>query len=430
LLYVPLVFAAVIYRRYSRKMIIRARVVVTMDGPPVENGAVAISQNRIVDVGTFADVEKRNRGEILDLGEHAILPGLINAHCHLDYTCLRGKIPPQNTFVDWIRAINAAKAKLSKADYVASVNEGVAEAKRFGTTAIANFEAFPELITQVEASIRTWWFAELMDVREPERTKEIVDRAVLSLKAAENWGLAPHAPFTASGKLYRYTVEVAQGEDVLLSTHLAESQEEMSMFHDGAGPLREFVKEVGRDVSDCGGTTPLARFLEIVKDPSVSLHSTRADNQWIAVHLNELSARDFDLLERSKNRFHLVHCPRSHAFFGHSPFKFEELHQLGLNICLGTDSLASNRDLSLFAEMRTFQRHWPGVSPENILSMVTVNPAAALGKPDVLGRIRQDFFADLVAIPFRGSFEHLFNEIIAHEGEVALMIIAGRAAKL
>jgi cytosine/adenosine deaminase-related metal-dependent hydrolase len=411
-------------------MIIRARVVVTMDGPPIENGAVAMWQDRVIDVGPFADVAKRNRGEISDFGDQAVLPGLINPHCHLDYTCLRRKIPPQKTFVDWIRAINAEKTNLSASDYVASINDGFAEAKRFGTTAIANLEAFPELIPQVEPSIRTWWFAELIDVREPERAREIVDRAVVSLKSAENWGLAPHAPYTASAKLYRYTVRVAQREDVLLSTHLAESQEEMSMFRDGAGALREFVKEVGRDVSDCGGTTPLARFLEIVKDPSVSLHSTRADNKWIAVHLNELSRHDFDLLERSKNRLHIVHCPRSHAYFGHSPFMFQELREFGFNICLGTDSLASNVDLSLFAEMRTFQRSWPGVSPEDILSMITVNAAAALGKPDLLGRIRQNSFADLVAIPFSGSRKSLFDELIAHEGAVSLSVIAGKAAKV
>src|SRR5260221_7765758 len=128
-------------------MIIRARVVVTMDGPPIENGGVVISENRIVDVGRFSEISKRHSTEeIVDLGEHALLPGLINAHCHLDYTCLRGKILRQKSFTDWIRAINAEKAKLSPEDYVRSINEGFAEAKRFGTTTIANLTAFPELI--------------------------------------------------------------------------------------------------------------------------------------------------------------------------------------------------------------------------------------------------------------------------------------------
>ena len=94
-------------------MIIRARTVVTMDRAPIENGAVAVSGNRIADVGRFDDIKTRNAGNAVDLGEQALLPGLINAHCHLDYTCLRGKISPQKSFTDWIRAINTKKSELS-----------------------------------------------------------------------------------------------------------------------------------------------------------------------------------------------------------------------------------------------------------------------------------------------------------------------------
>src|SRR5437870_13168360 len=150
-------FAAVIDHHYSSKMIIRARMVVTMDGAPIPNGAVRVTRNRIVEVGKFSEVASDN-DEIIDLGERVLLPGLINAHCHLDYTCLRGKIPREKSFTDWIRAINAEKSKLSPEDYIASINEGFAEAKRFGTTTIANLTAFPELIRQVpDAPLRTWW---------------------------------------------------------------------------------------------------------------------------------------------------------------------------------------------------------------------------------------------------------------------------------
>src|SRR5437870_13406876 len=102
-------------------MILRARVVVTMDGAPIENGGVAISGNRIIDVGKFPEVCARRSGqETVDLGEQALLPGLINAHCHLDYTCLRGKIAPEKSFADCIRAINTEKAELCGGEYVAS----------------------------------------------------------------------------------------------------------------------------------------------------------------------------------------------------------------------------------------------------------------------------------------------------------------------
>ena len=206
------IFATVIDRRYSREMIIRGRIVVTMDGPPIENGAVAISGNRIIDVGKFPEVSARHsRQEIIDLGEQALLPGLINAHCHLDYTCLRGKIASRKSFAHWIRAINAEKAKLVADDYLASIRQGFSEAKRFGTTTVANLTAFPELVSQIESPMRTWWFAELIDVRSPERTNELVDLAIESLLRARQgqsgsdpgapWGLAPHTLFTASTNL-------------------------------------------------------------------------------------------------------------------------------------------------------------------------------------------------------------------------------------
>ncbi len=394
-------------------MIIRAKVVVTMDGAPIENGAVAISGDRIADVGKFFDIEKRHAGEkIVDLGEQVLLPGLINAHCHLDYTCLRGKISRQKSFTDWIRAINAEKAMLSADDYIDSINEGFAEAKRFGTATIANLTAFPELVSQIKAPIRTWWFAELIDVRDPSRANEIVDLAVERLKSQEHWGLAPHAPFTASADLYQRSEEVAP----LLTTHLAESREEMSMFREGQGALFEFLKEMGRDMSDCGGRTPVDYFLS---------RAIEGNRPYLLVHLNDVSGDDFGLLAKVSKNFAVVHCSRSHEYFGHSPFQFQKLREIGCDICLGTDSLASNEDLSLFAEMRAFQKEFPDVSPEEILKMVTENPARALRQENALGKIRAGFVADLIAVPIARSTS-LFEEIIGFERRVNWLMMGGR----
>src|SRR5438477_5070082 len=411
-------------------MIIRARVVVTMDGPPIDNGAVVVLADRIVDVGKFSEISKRySTEEVVELGEQALLPGLINAHCHLDYTCLRGKIPRPKSFTDWIRAINAEKANLSQVDYVASINEGFAEVKRFGATTIANLAAFPELISQIESPIRTWWFAELIDVRDPSRAVEIVDVAVKKLKSTEHWGLAPHAPFTASANLYRRCEEIARSEGKVLTTHLAESREEMSMFRDANGPLYDFLKEIGRDMGDCGRDTPLERFSEIVG------RAIEVNRPYLLVHLNELAQSDLDLLERSATKFSIVHCPRSHEYFGHSPFQFEKLRKLGFNVCLGTDSLASNDDLNLFAEMRAFRKEFPNISPEEVLNMVTVNSAHALRQEDALGKIRSDYFADLIAVPCtrhgesvqgRTRSTSVFDEIVSFDRAVLWSMIGGQ----
>ena len=429
-------------------MIIRARFVVTMDGAPVENGAVAVSGNRIVDVGRFDDIKTRNAGTILDLGEQVLLPGLINAHCHLDYSCLRGKISPQKSFTDWIRAINAEKSELSPKDYVASINDGFEEAKRFGTTAIANLTAFPELISQVQPPIRTCWFAELIDIRAPERANELVDSAIESLRSlgcadmsalskrrhvaalqTQYWGLAPHALFTASSNLFRRCEEIAQREHILLTTHLAESREEMEMFRAASGPLYEFIKSIGRPMDDCGNGTPLGLFLDLIGSGGSpnrprAIEVNRPYLSWIVAHLNELTEKDFELLERSNSKFHVVHCPRSHNYFGHSQFAFERLRSLGFNICLGTDSLASNESLSLFAEMRAFQKEFSSVSAEEIFQMVTVNPARALRYENSLGQIRPGFRADLIAVPCSTSTD-IFEQIIACDAPVSWSMVNG-----
>jgi cytosine/adenosine deaminase-related metal-dependent hydrolase len=415
-------------RRYSSEMIIRARIVVTMHGAPIENGAVAVSGNRIVDIGTFDDVKARNAGNTVDLGEQALLPGLINAHCHLDYTCLRGKIAPQKSFTDWIRAINAKKSGLSPKDYVASINEGFEEAKKFGTTTIANLTAFPELIAQIQPAIRTCWFAELIDIRAPERANEVVDAAIKSVGRARPklvlteveggapWGLAPHALFTASKDVFHRCEEIAKQQQILLTTHLAEAREEMEMFRDASGSLYEFMKGIGRSMDDCGNETPLGLF--------VGAPGGRALPHWIVAHLNELSETDFELLERSNSKFHVVHCPRSHNYFGHSPFAFDRLRSLGFNICLGTDSLASNESLSLFAEMRLFQKNFPQVSPEEIFRMVTVNPARALRQENALGQIQPGFVADLIAVPCSTSTD-IFEQILAFDAPVSWTVVNG-----
>jgi aminodeoxyfutalosine deaminase len=422
-------------------MIVRARTVVTMDGPPIENGAVAVSGNRIVDVGRCDDIKTRNAGNTLDLGEQVLLPGLINAHCHLDYTCFRGKIPSRKSFTEWIRAINAEKATLAPKDYIASINEGFAEAKRFGTTTIANLTVFPELISQIQPPVRTCWFAELIDIRAPERANELVDSAIESLGRARlelvlseaeggaPLGLAPHALFTASSNLFRWCENISRRDNILLTTHLAESHEEMDMFRHASGPLYEFLKSIGRPMDDCGSKTPLELFLDSIggggsPNRPRAIEVNRPYLSWIVAHLNELTESDFELLEKSNSKFHVVHCPRSHSYFGHSPFAFDRLRSFGFNICLGTDSLASNESLSLFAEMRAFQKEFPSVSAEEILQMVTVNPARALRYENALGQIRPGFGADLIGVPCSTSTA-IFEQILTVDAPVSWSMANG-----
>ena len=393
-------------------MIVRARTVVPVESEPIENAAVVTAGNRIAAVGRFEEIRMDHSGAVLDLGAQTLLPGLINAHCHLDYTVLRGKIPSPQTFADWIQAINTEKTKLTESDYVNSIRAGFGEVLRFGTTTIANLTAFPILASAIAEPIRTWWFGELIDVRNPLEADRIANDAAVQLRSKKQWGLAPHAPFTASSRLYARCEEIAHQENILLTTHLAESREEMQMFRDASGPAFDFLQGIGRPMDDCGRETPFSLF-----------NRTRTlDDRWLLAHLNELDAGDFELLGKAP-KFQIVHCPRSHTYFHHAPFPLGRLRDLGFNVCLGTDSLASNSDLSLFAEMRELLRKNPGVSPRQALEMTTVNGATALGRQGELGCLRSGAFADLIALPI--SSGDIFENIVEFSGDVPWMMVNG-----
>jgi len=396
-------------------MIIRARTVVPMEGEPIDDGAVVVTGNTITDVGRFDEIRQRRSGEVLDLGEQILMPGLINAHCHLDYTVLRGRIGPQRSFSDWIRAINAAKARLTEQDYVDSIDAGFGEAKRFGTTTILNLAGFPKLIPAIKERVRTWWFGELIDVRNLDCAERIADEAVEFLKPARHWGLAPHAPFTASGRLYARCEEIARRENVLLTTHLAESREEMEMSFDRGGPLAQFLDSLGVDLFESNGETPVKHMLR----------TCSFNSRWIVAHLNSVLESDLEALAASETKCHIAHCPRSHSYFGHEAFQLALIRSLGFNICLGTDSLASNSSLSLFAEMRELLGKEPGLSPREALEMTTVNGAAALGQRNSLGSTRASATADLIALPLRSSTD-VFESIVAFEGAVPWMMVYGK----
>ncbi len=401
-------------------MIIRARAVVTMEGAPIENGAVVLCGNKIIDVGKWPEVRLRHTSEVLDLGERVLLPGLINAHCHLDYTDLRGAIPPQASFTDWIRAINEHKAGWTGDDYVRSIERGFAEAQKFGTTAIVNFEAFPEFVGKVgPAPLRSWWLGEMVDVRKDVSAFEIFERLSKATQgdSLSRVGLAPHALYTASRDLYEEAAKVCAEKGSVFSTHLAESGEETQMFRAAKGPLFEFMKSIDRSMEDCGKETPVALFVR-----------RGVRERWIVAHLNELTESDFERL-RSAPKFSVAHCPRSHAFFGHAPFQLKKLRERGFNICLGTDSLASNQNLSLFAEMRKLSQTEPWVSPFELIKMATVNAAVALGCKHELGRLCSGALADLLALPFFGTMDEIYDEILSFCGEDPWLMIDGGLAE-
>jgi len=413
-------------------MILRARIVVPVSRPPIEDGAVCLSGDRIMWVGRRAEVPASHvYGEETDLGEVILLPGLVNAHCHLDYTGMAGQIPPPKNFTDWIKSLVTLKGSWSVEEFAESWQRGAEMLLRTGTTTVADIESVPELIPSAWEStpLRVISFRELLNVKSRQPAAELVERAVndwLGLPGGQGRvGLSPHAPYSTSAELLELAARAAHRRNWRLTTHVAESEQEFEMFMYRQGAMFDWLKSQ-RDMSDCGHGSPVQ-------------HLERCgclDENLLAAHVNYLWRHDAGVLGRS--RVSVVHCPSSHDYFRHLRFPREELEGAGVNLCLGTDSLATTRkgsgdqpfELSLFAEMQLLAARSPEVAPERILRMATVNGAQALGRKGELGELSPSALADLIAVPFTGPEREVFAAIVHHTDEVAASMIGGAWALL
>ena len=407
-------------------MILRAPYVVPVCQPPVVDGMVRVEGSRITAVGPY-DRSLAGGLPVRDLGAEGyevLLPGLINAHCHLDYTMMRGAIPPQDSFGGWIREINTLKRRYTPDDYRHAIADGFRELRRWGTTSVCNIAAFPELLPTLPPDpLRTWWVPELIDIRAPGEETRLVGAALEALRARSGMpgGLSPHAPYTASPALYRAARDAAAGQPgMILTTHLAESADEEAMFRHNEGEFARFLASIGRPMDDCGHGR--SSFGEAV-------HRGRVGPGWLLVHANGLDEDDLRLIAES-GPWVLVHCPCSHAWFGHPPFPWRQLEAAGATILLGTDSLASNHALNLFDEMRAAQKAFPGLTSRALLRTVTSEPAAALGCRGELGVLAPGALADLIALPplppGHAPTHDLYERIIANPHPDPWMMIDGK----
>lgn len=408
-------------------MILRAKAILPVTAPPIEDGAVLVGGNKILDLGPWKQFRSPSRELVLDLGDVALLPGLVNAHCHLDYTDMAGEFTPPKTFTDWIGAITAHKTGWSYSDYARSWLRGAHQLLKSGTTTVADIEAMPDLLPEVwEATpLRVFSFLEMTGIKSRRRPADLLREAVQKIESLRHPRhralLSPHAPYSTLPELLRLAARTAQKRKWRVSIHVAESVQEFEMFTKARGQMHDWLKRNERDNSDCGLGSPIAH---------LARQKLLGENV-LAIHVNYLARGDATLL--AKNNTHVVHCPRSHDYFRHQPFELARLAMAGVNLCLGTDSLATTRktgrqkpELDMFAEMRALADKNDSISPQQIIRMATVNGARALGLAGKVGELSKGTQADLIAIPFRGNVSRLQEAVLEHVGNVHASMISGR----
>ena len=405
-----------------------------MSRPPIENGAVCFEEGRVQWIGRWPECSEsmvEAGTKVVDLGEVALMPGLINGHCHLDYTNMAGQIPPPRYFPDWVKTILSFKAHWSFSEYAESWLKGARMLLESGTTTVADIESVPELPPETwnATPLRIFSFCEVTGVKSQRHPEEILTEALAWIEnlpklPGKEAGLSPHALYSTNPELMQKAARVAREQGLRLCTHLAESESEFQMFSDARGPFYDWLKGQ-RNMSDCGKGSPVRLASE---------YGLLGENL-LAVHVNYLGPGDAELLGQSRGS--VVHCPRSHEYFGHADFPFTELKKAGVNICLGTDSLASalkmggaNPELNLWGEMRLFARRYPSVSPREIFEMVTLNGATALGKAGEVGALAVGTMADGVAVTYTGPIQEkrLYEELL-YTGEVREVFLGGEQVR-
>ncbi|HJU39722.1 MAG TPA: TRZ/ATZ family hydrolase, partial [Tahibacter sp.] len=352
----------------------------------LEHHAVAVDGDLIVDILPIADARERYAArETASLPEHALIPGLVNAHTHNPMTLMRG-IADDLPLMTWLNDhIWPAEAKAIGPEFVRDgVELAVAEMLRGGTTACSENYFFPDVQA---ATYRRHGFRAMVGLPLIEfpsawaKTRdEYFDKALavhdeLKGVALIDTAFAPHAPYTVSDEAFERTRLLSDQLDIPVHLHLHETAQE--------------VDDSRRD----HGVRPMQRMqgLGIVND------------HLIAVHMTQLT--DAEIALCAEAGVSVVHCPESNLKLASGFCRVEDLRRAGVNVALGTDGCASNNDLDMFGEMRTAALLAKAVASDaraldaaSTLRSATLNAARALGWADRVGSIEPGKEADLAAV--------------------------------
>lgn len=363
-------------------VLLRAAWVCPVAGPPLADGWVAVRHGRITHVGAGHDAPAAARTETL--GDAVLLPGLVNAHTHLELSWLRGLVPPADDFLTWVGGLMATRRGPEVAGDPATsgpVRAAIAEMQATGTVAvgdISNALISPPLLS--EARMPAVVFHELIGFRVSDGRRHVADAVARHAGLASAFvrmAVAPHAPFSVSRELFEAIRDHALATESPVSVHAGESPEEVTLLTTGGGPWRDRLMALGawRDGWLAPGVGPGDYLCDLGLVTAASL----------VVHGVQLTDRE--LARIAATGATIVTCPRSNVWVGVGAPPVARLLASGVRLALGTDSLASATDLNLFNELAVLAQLAPDAPARVLLAMATQGGADALDLGDDLGAI-------------------------------------------
>ena len=361
-----------------------------MDRPPLRDGAV-VFDGLIRFVGDAREARRAHPdAQAEDLGKSILLPGLVNAHAHLELTDKTRQPLPPGGFIGWLAQRRAPRTEESMKQAIALATR---QCLRFGVTAVGDISKFPRATRPLLAGgpLRVVSYGEVIGMCKGRHRFAPAFEAAIDAACASDYlaiGISPHAPYTVERAGYIRCRDTG----LPLATHLAESPDEAEFLRDHTGPFRDLFEQIGlwEDFAEhfAGGPIRYAQSLGVLDRRALLAHVNYADDNELAILAGGQAS--------------IVYCPRTHEYFGHPPHRWRDMLARGINVAVGTDSCASSPDLNLVDDLRVLRRIAPDVPAQMLWEMATIRGARAIGQERNVGSLTVGKAADMVAFPAPG----------------------------
>ncbi|HWR73364.1 MAG TPA: amidohydrolase family protein [Nitrospirota bacterium] len=401
-------------------MILLSSILLTLahDAAPVVNGAIVVRDGVITEHGTASRILKRHPHQKTYRLENAVLmPGLVNAHAHLELPPLLETIRAE-TFPAWVQNLIRVKRLIGISRYEAAARKNIETLADSGTTTVGEIcthNVSPRLLK--ESGLRCIIYSEVIGMS-PSASAARISCPPSRPASLVQYGISPHSPYTVSRTLLQRIKTISTRRNLRLAMHVAESADEAGLLQRKKSGLKNLYQAVGWDLDWAPvAASPLA----YLRDQGV------LGPDFLAVHAVQISASDIDILRRSRTP--VAHCPRSNHETGVGRMPLRKMLDAGVPVGLGTDSLASSPSLSMWDEMRyALKAHGrSGVSAEDILRLATEGGAKALGLGREIGTIERGKRADIIAVPLPSrNTGNLYPDLLRETKTCIMSVVNGK----